>query len=581
MSGDDLNKTPVGHPESGEAGQAPGARPGGEEAGRAAVGEAGKALSIGQKLLFSLFKLFQMVKIHQANNRLVIETLGDFREALHTVCAQADGASIRVHRGRFYLNHERLNFTPSMLVTVNKLIEFLEARDIQGLRLYEKDQLADEEIVQFAKLVNQAGREKNPLSWLQVQLDVANYTWIEFLTDRDRKTFSPEAGFESGSDGEAGAGPAEADSLEAASSETGPTETDLFEGLRAAVAEDLTPPKDYMAQHGHSPAMADLAQATYAQVMASMARKTYSHALTSVLDMTGKQTLKKRVGIQKSKRVVQNMIEILTKDESILLGMSTIRNYDDYTYTHSVNVAILSMCLGRRMGLSRRMVELLGLCGLFHDLGKVDVPIHLITKGGGLTNDEYEEIKKHSLNSVRQIIRLNADHALKSRLILPPFEHHLGVDLAGYPKTDRKAPLSLLGRILAVADNYDAMTSSRSYRTVPISPDVALKLMLEEAGTRLDPLVLKVFIKMIGVYPVGSLLVLDSREVGLASETPDHADSGRPIVCLLTRTRDGRIRKGRYVDLAKRDEQTGKFVRNIIQCLHPYKFGIQPADYLV
>lgn len=538
-----------------------------QESSSAADEEKNK-LNSGQKLLFSLFKLFQMVKIHQANNKLVVDTISDFREALHVICEQFDGANIRVHRGRFYLNHERLPFAPSMLITVNKLIEYLQKRDIQGLRIFEKDDLSDEEIVHFVTLLNQAEREKDPLAWLQVQLDVANYTWVEFFSEQDKKAPLQDSGMDiSGEDEEEG--------QILASSKVDVQGSKSSQDM--ASTENLVPPQEFLARKSYSPVTMDLAQATYSHIMASMARKTYSHALTSVLDMAGKQTLKKRVGIQKSKRVVQGMIEILTKDESILLGMSTIRNYDDYTYTHSVNVAILAMCLG----LPRRMVEQLGLCGLFHDLGKVDVLISLITKDGALTNEEYEEIKKHSINSVRQIIRLNADHVLKSKLLLPPFEHHLGIDLSGYPQTSRRTPLSLLGRILAVADNYDAMTSSRSYRTVPISPDIALKIMVEDAGTKLDPLILKVFIRMIGIYPVGSLLVLDSREVGLAASTPMDADSGRPIVCLLSRGRNGKIQKGRFVDLSKRDEKTGKFLRNIIQCLHPYKFGIQPADYLV
>jgi len=546
--------------------ETPGVRP-----GAYALEDEKNKLSPGQQLLFSLFKLFQMVKIHQANNKLVVETIVDFRQALASICEQFDGAHIRVHRGRFYLNHERLPFAPSMLITVNKLVEYLQKRDIQGIRIFEKEDLSNEEIVHFVTLLNQAEREKDPLAWLQVQLDVANNTWIEFFSEQDKKTLQDSGIDMVGEDDEDG-------QLLDDPDQPG---QDSKRGQDMASTENLVPSSEFLARKNYSPVTMELAQATYSHIMASMARKTYSHALTSVLDMAGKQTLKKRVGIQKSKRVVQGMIEILTKDESILLGMSTIRNYDDYTYTHSVNVAILAMCLGRRLGLPRRMVEQLGLCGLFHDLGKVDVPINLITKGGALTDAEYEEIKKHSINSVRQIIRLNADHVLKSKLLLPPFEHHLGIDLSGYPQTERKSPLSLLGRILAVADNYDAMTSSRSYRTVPISPDIALKIMIEEAGRKLDPLILKVFIRMIGVYPVGSLLVLDSREVGLAASTPLDAENGRPIVCLLSRGKSGHIKKGRFVDLSQRDEKTGKFLRNIIQCLHPYKFGIQPADYLV
>jgi HD-GYP domain len=245
-------------------------------------------------------------------------------------------------------------------------------------------------------------------------------------------------------------------------------------------------------------------------------------------------------------------------------------------------VAILSMCLGKRLGLNRSSIEQLGLCALFHDLGKVEVPINLIQKTGALTDDEYDQVKTHSLHSVSQILRLNADHSLKKKLLLPPFEHHLGADLSGYPKSDRTAPLSLYGRILTVTDIYDAMTSGRSYRPVPISPDKALKYMVEDAGRKIDPIVLKAFIDMIGVYPVGTLLFLDTREVGLTLETPEGAESGRPLVVLLRQGgEEEQLVKGECVNLAERDEVTGEFKRNILRCFHPSDYGIQPADFLV
>ncbi|MDR2861451.1 MAG: HD domain-containing protein [Syntrophobacterales bacterium] len=312
-----------------------------------------------------------------------------------------------------------------------------------------------------------------------------------------------------------------------------------------------------------------------------IARGTYSTALTTIMALTGKLYSQKRVGIQKSKRVIQDMIEILLEDEAALLGMSTIRNYDDYTYTHSINVAILCLCLGQRIGLARNLVEQLGLCGLFHDLGKVDIPLELITKETPLTNEEYEEIKNHPLNSVQQIIKLNANHALKAKLLLPPFEHHLGVDLSGYPQSDRKAPLSLMGRILAIADQYDALTSSRAYRPTPISPDQAMGLMMRDAGTKLDVLLLKVFINMVGIYPIGTVLVLDRNEMGMVLRTAENSESGRPIICLLQKNQDGKFEKGETVDLSKRNPQTKEFYRDIIASFHPSEYNIQPADFLL
>jgi HD-GYP domain-containing protein (c-di-GMP phosphodiesterase class II) len=312
----------------------------------------------------------------------------------------------------------------------------------------------------------------------------------------------------------------------------------------------------------------------------AIAKTTYSHALTSMKTMAEKLTTHKRVGVHKAKRVIQDMIEILTEDDSILLCMSTIRDYDDYTYTHSVNVALLSMCLGKRLGLSRLTLERLGLCGLFHDLGKVDIPHDLINKPGELTTNEYDQIKKHSVNSVRHIIKINADHILKAKLLLPPFEHHLGLDLSGYPQTDRTDPVSLLGRILTITDNYDALTSARSYRSEPLSPALALQIMMERSGTYFDPLILKVFINTIGIYPVGTLLLLDKGQMCIVLETPETSDARRPLGILIHYVTGGEFRKGERVDLSMLNPETGDYLRNIVKTLHPAYYGIQPIDFL-
>lgn len=492
-----------------------------------------KKITPGEQLLWSLFKLLQLLKIHQANNRLVMETLDDFRGAVRELCYEEGSINLRVYRSRFYLNEERLVCRPTLAVAATKMTEYLQVRDVHGLRFQDCGDITDESIVRFVGLLNQAEKEKDPIGWLQIQFDNADFAWVELLVDQDFKLPAVDAGLEE------------------------------------------------LAQRTQSQAVGIMMHKAGSQAIASMARQSYSHALTSILNISGKLAANRRVGIQKSKRVIHDMIEVLTKDESILLGISTIRNYDDYTYTHSVNVAILAMCLAKRLGLSRRIIEQVGLCGLFHDLGKVDVPLALITKRGYLSASEYAEVQKHPVNSVRHIIKLNADHALKSRLLLPPFEHHLGVDLRGYPRTSRREHLSLMGRILAIADHYDALTSNRSYRPLAVSPDRALKIMMEVAGQKLDPILLKVFIEMVGIYPVGTLLLLDTQEVGLAVETPKGAEDGRPMVRLLVPVEDDKVVGGDLVDLTERDEATGQFRRNVVQCYHPSEFGIQPANFLV
>jgi HD-GYP domain-containing protein (c-di-GMP phosphodiesterase class II) len=238
------------------------------------------------------------------------------------------------------------------------------------------------------------------------------------------------------------------------------------------------------------------------------------------------------------------------------------------------------MCLGKRLGLSLISLERLGLCGLFHDLGKVEIPHELITKPSRLTDEEYAQIKDHSLNSVRQIVKLNAARDLKAKILLPPFEHHLRYDLTGYPQTDRKEPLSLFGRILTITDVFDAMTSARIYRPVALSPDRVLNKMLSEAGTVFDPILLKVFTNMIGVYPVGTLLQLDTGEMCLVLETNEKAEIGRPLAVVVHQDAKGEFLKGGVIDLSERNMVSGAFMRNIVNSFHPSVYGIQPADFL-
>ena len=309
-------------------------------------------------------------------------------------------------------------------------------------------------------------------------------------------------------------------------------------------------------------------------------RMTYAHALTSVREVTEKIDSKRRAGVRKLKRVVQNMVDLLAEDESLLLAVSTVRDHDDYTCTHSVNVALLCVCIGNRIGLSRVELRRIGICGLVHDLGKVEIPKEILNKPGMLTPDEILEIEKHPLRSVSHIIKFRSSRELKARIILPPFEHHLRYDLSGYPRVSRNKPISLFGKILAIADVFDALTSPRIYRPTPISPDRALAFMLDQAGKTFDPILMKVFANMLGVYPVGTLLILDTGGMGIVVDAPEDDERDRPHIIML-HSGGGGPEKGQVVDLAEKDLETGAYRRNIVRSLHPSTYGIQPAEFIV
>jgi len=311
------------------------------------------------------------------------------------------------------------------------------------------------------------------------------------------------------------------------------------------------------------------------------AKFTYFHAMNSVKEVAQRISYQGYAGVRKSKRMVQNMLDCLAEDEALFLCLSTIKDYDDYTYAHSVNVAILSLCLGNRIGLSRSSLEHLGICGLFHDLGKVEIPREILTKPGRLTENEWTEMRKHPMASVRQILKLHASHEVKSKILLAPFEHHVKFDLSGYPQPDLKKRVSLFGRILQIADVYDAITSPRAYRPYAMSPDQALDHMMEGTGKDFDPILLKVFAIMMGTYPVGSLVQLDTGELGLVVDYPMETGGNYPRLILMEKDAKGELRRGIEASLSEKIAETGAYRRTIVRSLNPALYGIQPVSFIL
>ena len=311
------------------------------------------------------------------------------------------------------------------------------------------------------------------------------------------------------------------------------------------------------------------------------ARRDYTYTLASYKEVAQKITGNGQVGIRKTVRVVQNMATNLIEDDEVYSAISTLRVFDDYTFTHSVNVAILSMCIGRRINLSRRSLARLGICALFHDLGKIEIPSDVLNKPKGrMDNSELALMEAHSLNSARLIIKLKASSDRKAKILLPPFEHHLKYNLSGYPHVNWKRSLTLFGRIIAIADAYDTLTSSRVSRKSVLSPDRALGLIFDRAGKDYDPILVKTFINILGSYPVGTLLKLDTGELALVVSSTRKKGARRPLVCVLEKNIEGDYQKGETIDLDERDQESGNYIKEIIETYHPSTFGIHPVQHI-
>jgi len=258
--------------------------------------------------------------------------------------------------------------------------------------------------------------------------------------------------------------------------------------------------------------------------------------------------------------------------------LTSIKNFDEYTFAHSVNVCVLSVSLGVRLGLSKRELSELGFAALFHDVGKVRLPLNILNKPGELNEQEWEEVRKHPVFGVKTLLSKRSLDRFSTRAMVVSFEHHLNLDLSGYPQLSFKKDLNLFSRIVTIADVYDSMTSGRVYAKTPLTPDEALRRMLGKEGKAFDPVLLKVFINMLGIYPVGSVVILDSGEVGVVMKA-NPAELSRPEVAIIA-DKSGKKDKMETVDLTKIDEKTGKHKRTILKTIDPHQYKLDIARYI-
>jgi HD-GYP domain-containing protein (c-di-GMP phosphodiesterase class II) len=170
---------------------------------------------------------------------------------------------------------------------------------------------------------------------------------------------------------------------------------------------------------------------------------------------------------------------------------------------------------------------------------------------------------------------------LSTRMIDGTFEHHLKYDLTGYPKLTRKKKVSLFGKMITLADFYDALVRPRVYNRFPFLSEKILGFMLERSGKDFDPALVKIFVNMLGIFPLGTLVLLNTNEMGIVVQISEDSELiDRPRVCLVYYS-DGEYRKGETVDLREMDEGAKDFRRTIMKTLDPNEYNINVAEYLM
>lgn len=312
------------------------------------------------------------------------------------------------------------------------------------------------------------------------------------------------------------------------------------------------------------------------------AKRTYAQSVKVAQEVMGDMRIGKAVNVRKVKRAVQGIVDQVLSNESSMVTMTTLRDFDEYTFTHCVNVSIFSVIIGQRLGLERIQLYELGLGALFHDVGKQRIDADIINKPGSLTDEEWAELKEHPAEGMLQLFQMHGFADVPYRQMLMAYEHHMKVDLTGYPTNKRKRQPTLFSRIVSVADAFDAGTSVRSYQYKPWPPDQVLMEMRDNPERGFDKLLVKVLITATGVYPVGTLVILDSHELAIVSKVnPDPDLLHRPTVKVISDPVGLPLPEPKEIDLAAGDPATGAPVHQIIKTSDPQKYGIRVSDYLI
>jgi HD-GYP domain-containing protein (c-di-GMP phosphodiesterase class II) len=309
-------------------------------------------------------------------------------------------------------------------------------------------------------------------------------------------------------------------------------------------------------------------------------KKVFFETIGTVKDVITQIKGKQHADVRKLKRLVRKAVHLIMEDESILLGMTTIKNYDEYTFNHSVNVSIYSLAMGRRLGFSRSALSELGITAMLHDIGKSKIPLEILNKPAALSDEEWGQMKKHPLTGVEIVLNLKQLGEVNPKMVVGIFDHHLKNDLSGYPKLFHRKRVSLFGRIIQIADAYDAMTTPRIYKKVPLTPEQTLAIMLKDRDVYFDSILLKMFIGLVGVHPIGSLVLLDTHEMGVVFKPNiDPQWIERPQVILLDRDKRGKGKK-ELVDLTERNGGN-RFKRSIVKTLDPNKYHVDISKYFL
>ena len=252
---------------------------------------------------------------------------------------------------------------------------------------------------------------------------------------------------------------------------------------------------------------------------------TEIRTLFDIARTDGDMTTAYRV-VKELDNIVNYLVDTISSESNAVVHITDLKSYDEYTYHHSLSVAVLAIAIGQGLGISQDKLKKLGNCAIMHDIGKTKVPLELINKPGRLTKEEFDIVKRHAIDGSNLLEHNNiGDFELRTAVT----HHHERIDGSGYPNGLKGDEIPLFSQIIAIGDVYDAVTSYRTYR-LPMSPADAIELVMSEVGKSFDFDIVNVFIGKLELYPVNSIVQLSDKRLAIVV---DNTNSMRPIVRTL------------------------------------------------
>ena len=290
---------------------------------------------------------------------------------------------------------------------------------------------------------------------------------------------------------------------------------DSSKGLDIAAGETAVSEEESEARVEAELSRAAQAQRETAPIPASeefaRAAKICAQSKLAVTSMFQEARMGKAVDTANVQKLVEEINDSVSRNPGALISLARLKTADDYTYMHSVAVCALMIALSKQLGLSEQETRRAGIAGLLHDLGKALMPMEVLNKPGKLTDEEFAIIKKHPAEGHRLLLGNSGADEMMLDVVL---HHHEKIDGTGYPKGLKGEEISLFAKMGAVCDVYDAITSNRPYKA-GWPPSESLRKMAEWAKGHFDQRVFQAFVKSLGIYPIGSLVRLESGRLGL------------------------------------------------------------------